>query len=77
MYESALYHSQASLINLEKGQLSPFDYAFAYEARARASAIKKDLDQMNLYLGKVKGYAQKGSDLENQKYILSELETIS
>jgi hypothetical protein len=77
MYESALYHGQASLKNCEEGQLSPFDFAFAYEALARACAIKKDMDSMNLYLAKAKGYAQKVSDLENQKYIFSELDTIS
>lgn len=75
--QSALYHGQASLRYCEEGALEPFDYAFAYEAIARAYALLNDKDQANAFLAKGKEVAGKIDNADNQAYYLNELNTIS
>lgn len=76
MAQSALYHGQASLDNCEQGRLSAFDFAFAYEAIARACKLMGNQEQKALYLKKAKEISAQIEDENDRTYLLGELESI-
>ena len=77
MGESSLFHAQASLDYCQKGSLTPFDFAFAHEALARAWAVLKKPEEAlrHLELGREKAKEIQGE--EDRAYVLSELQGIA
>lgn len=77
MGESSLYHAQASLDYCEKGALTPFDFAFAHEALARAYAVLKKPQESLRQVELGRESANKVQDDEERAYVLSELQGIA
>ncbi len=73
--EPSLYHAKRCLSTCEEYKIGDFDIAFAYEAMARAYAIKGGA-KSKMFLEKAKKAGGAISKEDDKKYFLSELETI-
>jgi len=76
MAESALYHARRCLDICKKNTIGDFDMAFAYEALARAHALKGSKDEANKYLLLAKSAGDAIKEDGDRKYFLGELGTI-
>jgi hypothetical protein len=76
MAEPALYHASRCLDICKKNSIGDFDMAFAYEALARAHAIKGSKDEANKYLLLAKSAGDAIKEDGDRKYFFDELGTI-
>ncbi|MHA2059633.1 MAG: hypothetical protein ACW976_02505 [Candidatus Ranarchaeia archaeon] len=74
--ESALYHAQRYLDISKEHNLDEFDHAYAYEALARAAAIKKDTKKTQQYLDQAKKHGEKIKEKESRDMLLDDLKSI-
>ncbi len=73
---SALYHGQASLDYCQKGNITDFDLAFAYEAIARAYFVLRNHKDSIHHVKLAKEAAQSIAKEDDKQYVLSEIDSI-
>lgn len=75
--EPCLYHARRCLELTLKHNLKDFDLAFAYEAMARAAKMTGNEVKTARYLTLAQEAGAQISELDDQKYFFSELQTIT
>ena len=75
--ESALLHAERCLFYASEKQLSPYDFALACEALARAYSIRNERDKTSEYIGLALSYADRIDYADDREYVLSELKNIA
>jgi len=76
MPEPALFHAGRCLEICKQNRIGDFDIAFAYEALARAYAVKGDRDEANKHLLLARSAGDAIAEEGDRKYFYSELDTI-
>lgn len=76
MAEPALYHAGRCLDICKQNTIGDFDMAFAYEALARAHALRGSRDEANKYLLLAKSAGDAIKEDGDRKYFFGELGTI-
>jgi hypothetical protein len=74
--ENARRYGQLCLEASQGDDSDPFLLGYAYEALARAEAVAKNKQQMEMYLQKAREAAEKINDAEDRQVLLADLETI-
>lgn len=74
--EDALHYAKHCLTTCQENDIGDFDLAFAYEAMARAYAIKENWSQVDRYTELAKNAAEDIEDDGNKEYLLGELDTV-
>lgn len=76
MPESSLYHAKRSLDICVKNSFTGFNLAYSYEAIARACMLKKNSEEMKMYLDLAKKESESIKDEESLKMLIDDLNTI-
>jgi hypothetical protein len=74
--DDALHYAKHCLNTCLENEIGDFDLAFAYEAMARAYAIKENWVEVNRYTEYAKTAAESIEDDGNKKYFLGELDSV-
>lgn len=74
--ESALLHAERCLRLAEENRLSPFDITFAHEALARSYAVSGSIEKAEEHKKLGLAAAEGINDEDEQKYAVSELNSI-
>ena len=77
MPESALFHGRKCLEICEENDIGDFDFAFAYEAVARANAVAGNAAECRKYVDLAKNAGEKIAKDGDKQYFFDELGTIS
>ena len=74
--EPALWHARRVLEICERADIEDFDLAFAFEALARAYAVRGDADLTKEFVEPARAAAAEVADADDRELVLSDLETI-
>jgi hypothetical protein len=74
--ENARYYAQRCLEVSQDEDIPPFYLGYAYEALARAESVKGERAKMKAYISLAQQAAEKVTDMDAHKGLLTDLETI-
>jgi len=74
--EPALWHARRVLEICERARIADFDLAFAYEALARAHAVRGEADRARDFAERTLKAADDVADADDRELVLSDLATI-
>lgn len=71
-----MYHAALSLERAVAHQLGDFDLGFAYEAMARAYAVKGDAMQRDAHLSRARACAARVADPKDRAWLVQNLDAV-
>lgn len=75
--EAAIHHARRCLAMCQENEIGDFDFAFAYEALARAYAVAGDVEKSQGYIKLAEQAGEHIEDKDNREYFFSELRDVS